>query len=251
MTDPSVAKAVFDGIARRGRVERMTTQDLERYATPKYPHLFAKEMMFSLAGDLRGKRVLEIGCGQGVAAVQMAHCGAEVTGMDISPVSIEVAKRRAEIQNLPARFLVNDVTREGIPFDETFDIVWCDLVLHHLVGHLDSVMDQITSHLSVDGMFVAREPVAYAGWLKRFRMALPIVSHDTPDGQPLRAQDLDLIRRHFPGLHRRYYRITARADSITGNMTLLRQLARFDNVLLRVPASSAVAGNVVLWGHRS
>lgn len=250
MTDPEIARASFDAIASRGTVARMSAQDFERYAAPRHPHLFAKEMMFSLAGELRGKKVLEVGCGQGVAAVQLAHCGADVWGMDISPVSIGLARERAKLHDLPAQFAVSDITSEGIPFDETFDIVWFDLVLHHLVGRLDLVMDRVSSRLREGGLFIAREPIAYAGWLKRLRQSLPIVAHDTPDGQPLRAQDIELIRRHFPDLQQRYYRITARADALTGNMLLLRQLARLDNLLLLAPGMSALAGNAVMWANR-
>ena len=62
---------------------------------------------FGLAGDLKGKKVLEVGCGEGVASVQLAYCGAVVTGIDISEQSIRVARRRAALQGVAAAFEVS------------------------------------------------------------------------------------------------------------------------------------------------
>jgi methyl halide transferase len=47
---------------------------------------------------LRGKRVLEIGCGTGTNAIWMAQQGAEVLATDLSPTAIEMAKTKAKGQ---------------------------------------------------------------------------------------------------------------------------------------------------------
>src|SRR5262245_47512723 len=41
-----------------------------------------------------GKRLLEIGCGTGTDLLQFARGGADVTGLDLTPRSIEIARRR-------------------------------------------------------------------------------------------------------------------------------------------------------------
>ena len=59
---------------------------------------------------------------------------------------------------------------------------------------------------------VAREPVAYAGWLKAVRGLVPVTVDATDDEQPLREREFAVIAERFPGLRRRYFRILARAD---------------------------------------
>jgi len=93
-TNYETERAFFDRVASQASLAPINQATLERYASPRWPHLFSKEMMFALAGDLKGKRVLEVGCGDGVTSVELAYCGAQVSGIDISPCSIDVARKR-------------------------------------------------------------------------------------------------------------------------------------------------------------
>src|SRR5262245_25806255 len=206
--------------------------------------------MFSLAGDLRGRRVLEIGCGEGVAACQLAYCGARVTGIDLSPASIEVARRRLALHGFEADFRVADIATDDLG-EGCFDVVWCDLILHHLVAELDGVMRRLARALRPGGLFVAREPLAYAGWLKALRRLVPVRVDATPDEQPLRPAEVALVRQHFPTLQCRHFRILARMDRLTGSLPVLRAAARLDNLLLRLPGAAALAGNAVLWARKT
>ena len=75
--------------------------------------------------DIRGKRVLDIGCGLGGPACLLAgKYGAQVVGTDLEPHLIELAKNRAEKLSLAARieFLVVEPGRLKSP-DESFDVV--------------------------------------------------------------------------------------------------------------------------------
>jgi 2-polyprenyl-3-methyl-5-hydroxy-6-metoxy-1,4-benzoquinol methylase len=242
-------RAFFDRVAAGSAVTHMSPAVLERYARRPHAHLFGKEFMFSLAGDLRGKRVLEVGCGEGVAACQLAYCGARVTGIDLSPASVEVARQRARLHGFDAEFRAGDVAADHLG-ESSFDVVWCDLILHHLVADLDAVLARLAQALRPGGLFVAREPLAYAGWLKALRRLVPVRVDATPDEQPLRPQEVALVRRHFPRLQCRHFRILARLDRLTGRLPLLRAAARLDNLLLRLPGAAALAGNVVLWARK-
>lgn len=53
--------------------------------------------MAAFLGDLRGKRVLEIGCGLGQIAVLLRKSGADVTAFDISLMSVVATRKRAEV----------------------------------------------------------------------------------------------------------------------------------------------------------
>ncbi len=66
--------------------------------------------------------VLDIACGTGVVAVTAAQRGASVTGLDLSPVLLEDARKNAEVIGLNIEFTEGDV--EQLPYaDNSFDLV--------------------------------------------------------------------------------------------------------------------------------
>ncbi|HTP81012.1 MAG TPA: class I SAM-dependent methyltransferase [Bacteroidota bacterium] len=77
-----------------------------------------------------GKKVLEVGCGLGTDLIQFARAGAEVTGIDLTPQSIDFVRKRFRLEGLPLRADVADA--EHLPFDDdSFDVVYSFGVLHH------------------------------------------------------------------------------------------------------------------------
>ena len=69
---------------------------------------------FDKLGNLRGKRVLDYGCGHGMAAVVLARQGAAVTAFDLSPGYVREAAERAAANGVAGRFVVAD--GENLPF---------------------------------------------------------------------------------------------------------------------------------------
>lgn len=80
--------------------------------------------------ELRGARVLEIGCGMGLHTQTMAAAGAEVTSVDLTATAVEATTRRLALKRLRAKVLRCDA--EFLPFDSrSFDFVWSWGVIHH------------------------------------------------------------------------------------------------------------------------
>jgi SAM-dependent methyltransferase len=78
----------------------------------------------------RGKRVLEIGVGAATDFVNWARSGAQLSGVDLTPAAIELARERLALEGLEADLRVADA--ENLPFpDATFDVVYSHGVLHH------------------------------------------------------------------------------------------------------------------------
>ncbi|MFH0881602.1 MAG: methyltransferase domain-containing protein, partial [bacterium] len=75
--------------------------------------------------NLHGKRLLHLQCHFGLDTLSWAREGAEVTGVDLSDVSIETAREIAEKAKIQARFLCNNVYDLPGPLTgETFDVVY-------------------------------------------------------------------------------------------------------------------------------
>jgi ubiquinone biosynthesis O-methyltransferase len=85
----------------------------------------------SLAGDPKGRDVLEVGCGAGDFSIHLARAGANVIGTDFSPKAVELAAAKAVAQNSAARFRVADA--QQLPFaDATFDLILSCECLEHV-----------------------------------------------------------------------------------------------------------------------
>lgn len=86
-----------------------------------YGNLAPSENELRLLGDLRGLRVLDIGCGGGENAISCARAGAEVTGVDISDVQLQAARNLAQRQGVAVEWLHGESRLlekwAGAPFD--------------------------------------------------------------------------------------------------------------------------------------
>ncbi|SNT58900.1 Methyltransferase domain-containing protein [Asanoa hainanensis] len=76
-----------------------------------------------------GPRVLDLGCGTGELALALARLGLDVTGVDISPVAIDLARAKAADAGLAIHFEVDDAT--SLPAAE-FDAIFDSGLLHNL-----------------------------------------------------------------------------------------------------------------------
>ncbi len=83
------------------------------------------ERRLRLLGDVRGKDVLELGCGSAGWSIALSRAGARPVGMDFSPVRLAQASERMRAARV--RFPLVEARAEAIPFsDDRFDIVLSD-----------------------------------------------------------------------------------------------------------------------------
>ena len=73
--------------------------------TNDYHNHYLMPRMFAMLGDVHGKRVLDLGCGEGGYARELHRRGARVTGVDGSERLIEVARARALAEGIDAPFV--------------------------------------------------------------------------------------------------------------------------------------------------
>ena len=82
-------------------------------------------------GKLRGKKVLEVGFGNGVQSILCAQAGASVAGVEVNPVLHSIAQEIARKEGVAVEFVLYD--GGDLPFPpETFDLVFSTSVLEHV-----------------------------------------------------------------------------------------------------------------------
>lgn len=106
-------------------------------------------------------RVLDAGCGPGVTSCLIAsQYGSEVVGVDISPVMIDYATRKAEKLDLTGmvRFQVADIL--DLPFSEDdFDLVIAESILTPLPGDKSLALQELKRVLCPGGLLAINESV--------------------------------------------------------------------------------------------
>jgi SAM-dependent methyltransferase len=96
-------------------------------ARDAYAPWMARELDYAGAAGLD---VLDVGCGQGIDLYRYARHGARVTGIDLTPRHVELARSHLAAVELPATVVEGDAER--LPFaDASFDRVSSNGVLHH------------------------------------------------------------------------------------------------------------------------
>jgi SAM-dependent methyltransferase len=230
---------------------------IQRYRDCRHPYTPA-ECPFAILGDVRGKRIFELGCGDGGNAVLLALKGAQVVGIDVSPRAIVIAKNRARLHGVEARteFHALPVEKYLEQPGPKFDIICGFAVLHHLLPALDSVLLNLKLLGHEETVYLFAEPVSTSRVLRRLRLMLPLKLHATPDERPLETPDLDTIRRHFPTakLHLQLFlgRFWSRfvggrvEDYSAARLALYHAVCRIDQAVLSLPGASALSGAGVI-----
>lgn len=85
-------------------------------------------LMLQLMGEIAGRRILDVGCGDGALACATALRGAKVSGIDPDPAMLAAARSRADMMGVKATFLEGRVERLPFP-DASFDVLVAVTVL--------------------------------------------------------------------------------------------------------------------------
>lgn len=156
--------------------------------------------ILAAAGVLTGKRVLDLGCGQGDLTIRLLKQGAVVTGLDLSAGMLEVARQRVELYagGCRARFVASPAERTGLP-SASFDVIVGRWILHHI--DLPAAAMELARLLAPGGRAIFLEnsganPVLnYARAHVAGRFGIPMLG--TKDERPLTADDWRILARSF------------------------------------------------------
>jgi ubiquinone/menaquinone biosynthesis C-methylase UbiE len=105
--------------------ERRHSKTLERDDPMGWGMWHRTERELRVLGEVRGRDVLELGCGAGRWAVGLAHHGARVVALDLSPTRLRQARAEVEAAGVEVRLV--EASAESVPLpSKSFDIVFCD-----------------------------------------------------------------------------------------------------------------------------
>ncbi len=139
-----------------------TTTDLSKRYLVDWLRTNAKDRVF-----------LDYACGAGAQCIDAARHGAALAiGIDISPGSIDVARRQAEAAGVGERthFFVGDCENTGLP-DNSIDTVLCSGMLHHL--DLSYAFPELRRILKPGGKILAFEALNYNPVIRMYRQRTP------------------------------------------------------------------------------
>ncbi|GMV30646.1 MAG: hypothetical protein AMXMBFR59_27710 [Rhodanobacteraceae bacterium] len=115
--------------------------------------------------SLRGARVLDVGCGGGLLSEALASAGAEVTGIDLAPGVLDVARLHRYESGVAVDY--REISAEALALEQpgSFDAITCMEMLEH-VPDPGSVIDACARLLRPGGRWFAstlnRTPQAFA-----------------------------------------------------------------------------------------
>jgi 2-polyprenyl-3-methyl-5-hydroxy-6-metoxy-1,4-benzoquinol methylase len=122
-----------------------------------YGHDIPTEADLRLIGDVKGKRVLDLGCGGGQSSIAFARQGAIPTGIDFSTEQINFARRLAEAEGVKAEFKVGDLADLAWLRSDSVDVVFSSQAFSY-VEDLGRVFRQVHRVLKVGAPLVFSLP---------------------------------------------------------------------------------------------
>lgn len=139
----------YDQVQREGLYE----ESMARMAL--YHRHCQDPVIFQALGDLRGKSLLDLACGDGFYTRKFRQAGAEpVVGVDLSPEQIKKAEASEQREPLGIEYLAADVST--LELDRRFDVVTAIHLLHYLESEeeIEAVLQSIHDALEDKGFFV-------------------------------------------------------------------------------------------------
>ena len=216
-------------------------------------------------GDVRGKYLLDLGCGAGENSVYFAMKGANCVASDYSPGMVDVALKLAEKNGVQVAGKVINAMDIDYP-DNTFDIVYASNLLHHIPDPKITIQE-IHRVLKPGGKMCFWDPLKHNPVINVYRRMATEVR--TEDEMPLDIGMVDFVRSRFsqtsydtfwiatlwiflsfyliekvdPNKERYWKKIITEQDRLKPTY---RRLEKLDAILKHIPGMKRMAWNLAI-----
>lgn len=110
--------------------------------------------IFTILGEVRGKTILDAGCGQGYLSRLLAKRGASVTGLEPAEAFYIYASQRERSERLGIIYLQADLSTLACPFNQ-FDYVIANMVLMDIPDYLPALLNCVTALRPSGGLLIS------------------------------------------------------------------------------------------------
>ncbi|MBF0153769.1 MAG: methyltransferase domain-containing protein [Magnetococcales bacterium] len=189
--------------------------------------------------NVKGKIFLDYACGNGNTAIRAAKLGAKLAiGLDISPISIENAKKDAEEEGVSKNtyFLQADAENTRFP-DSSVECIVCSGMLHHL--DLSYAFYELRRIMVPGAKLLAVEALGYNPFIIIYRNFTPQMRTKWEKEHILSLKDVRFAKQFFDLGEVRYWHITSIIAAYAEK--LLPVLDGIDQVLTKVPLVQLLA----------
>lgn len=151
------------------------------------PTAVENKYILNLLSGIKGKTILDLGCGIGDASTYFARKGATVYAIDVSSGMVDVTRRLAHKYGVSERVHAEQMVAEALQFDDNFfDFVYGNGILHHV--DFMQVSREVHRVLGSGGLAAFIEPLTYNPVIWAYRAMARSVR--TEDEHPLSAKDI-------------------------------------------------------------
>ena len=167
--------ARFNGLAARWWNENSEFKPMHRIN----PHRLA---WIDQLSPLRGKAVLDVGCGGGILAEAMAHRGASVTGIDLAEKPLQIAEAHAKGQALDVRYMKSSAEDWSAGHAGHYELVTCMEMLEHVPSPravIQACADMVKPGGWVFFSTINRNPLSYLAAIVGVEYVLRILPRGT------------------------------------------------------------------------
>ncbi|NJP08276.1 MAG: class I SAM-dependent methyltransferase [Leptolyngbyaceae cyanobacterium RU_5_1] len=144
-------------------------------------------------GDIRGKYLLDLGCGAGENSVYFATQGARCVASDYSPGMVDIALQLADKHQVQIEGRVINAMAIDVP-DNTFDIVYASNLLHHIPDPTVTIRE-MHRVLKPGGKVCFWDPLKHNPVINVYRRIATAVR--TEDETPLDIEIVNFVRSQF------------------------------------------------------
>jgi ubiquinone/menaquinone biosynthesis C-methylase UbiE len=223
--------------------------NVARYMDPGLDTAFPLEYAYALLGDVRGRVVVDFGCGSGENSLLLARRGARIVGVDISESLIALARRRLQLNGADGRASFVAGSAYDLPLqDGSADVVFGIAILHHL--DLAAASREVFRVLKPGGRAIFKEPVRDSRLVRAVRNCIPYKAPDvSPFERPLLSRELEDFCRPFTSSTVRAFSLphVNAAEAIRPLRRYVFSAYRYDQRLLKMmPTLTVFSGMRVL-----